>query len=166
MWAPVSSFSIHFDCLKTALLVLKIVPQLGRCFIAIGSVATTNRRDTKRASFNFGKKLKSPPSRTQRKAPHLSLDLSVNLVQKTFSSIIRLLKTCRLFSRFIFRLSSRGYLQSCSCVLAQGLFDSMGSLLLSQALKGTQIQMIVSLWVKIIVSVGDVSCATVRASCW
>lgn len=110
--------------------------------------------------------LKSPPSRTQRKAPHLSLDRSVNLVRKTFSTIIRLLKTCWLFSRFIFRLSSRGYLQSCLCVLAQGLFDSMGSLLLSQALKGTQIQMIVSLWVKIIVSVGDVSCATVRASCW
>lgn len=164
MWAPVSSFSVHFDCLKTALLVLKISLE----DVSLQSEVLQQRIEgirKEQVSLSV-RNLKSPPSRTQRKAPHLSLDLSVNLVRKTFSTIIRLLKTCWLFSRFIFRLSSRGYLQSCLCVLAQGLFDSMGSLLLSQALKGTQIQMIVSLWVKIIVSVGDVSCATVRASCW
>lgn len=164
MWAPVSSFSVYFDCLKTALLVLKISLE----DVSLQSEVLQQRIEgirKEQVSLSV-RNLKSPPSRTQRKAPHLSLDRSVNLVRKTFSTIIRLLKTCWLFSRFIFRLSSRGYLQSCLCVLAQGLFDSMGSLLLSQALKGTQIQMIVSLWVKIIVSVGDVSCATVRASCW
>lgn len=56
-----------------------------------------------------------------------------------------------------------GHLQNCLCVLTYDLVDSRDSWLLSQALKRTQIQIIVSCE-SMIFSVGDILCATVQAS--